>query len=84
LGELPSTGKIHGTAMLLRGAANIRKWVSRQRNQYKMQQEGKKSFMTLSRIQELRLGFEWDPRRRLGDRLKATNTAKPRDTCNVR
>jgi hypothetical protein len=36
-------------------------WVMAQRKQYKLRQEGKKSFMTPFRIQELAsLGFEWD------------------------
>jgi hypothetical protein len=36
-------------------------WVGRQRNQYRLQLEGKTSSMTLSRIQALEsLGFKWD------------------------
>jgi hypothetical protein len=38
-------------------------WVSKQKNLYKLHREGKKSPMTLSRIQKLEsLSFEWDNR----------------------
>ena len=46
-------------------AANpkLGKWVSTQRTQYKLYQEGKPSSMTAERIQKLEsVGFKWCPR----------------------
>jgi hypothetical protein len=47
--------------------AKLSTWVGRQRYQYKLQQEGKRSQMTLHRVQELeRLGIEWKASKRPG------------------
>jgi hypothetical protein len=64
LSELANYHKIHLHCNVRKNYSENTKlgsWVSTQRKEYKMQQEGKISPMTLSRIQELEsLGFEWD------------------------
>jgi uncharacterized protein YerC len=64
LSQLTDYCKIHGHCNVPIGYSKNKKlasWVKHQRIQYKLQQEGKTSTMTLSRIQELvSLGFEWD------------------------
>jgi hypothetical protein len=61
LSELADYRKIHGHCNVPESyseSAKLAKWVSNQRRQYKLYQEGKTSSMTLSRIQELEsLGF---------------------------
>jgi hypothetical protein len=63
LSELADYRKIYGHCNVPRRnneKTKLANWVQTQRSQYKMQQEGKKSFMTLSRIQALEsLDFEW-------------------------
>jgi hypothetical protein len=62
--ELAGYRKIHGTCNVSKrysGNTELINWVSNQRKEYKRHREGKISFMTPFRIQELeRLGFEWD------------------------
>jgi hypothetical protein len=62
LSELADYRKIHGHCKVpQRYSENIKlgAWVKKQRSNYRLHVEGKKSPMTLSRIQELeRLGFE--------------------------
>jgi hypothetical protein len=64
LSELADYRKIHGHCNVpVRDSENIQlgTWVSNQRTQYKLHEEGKKSHMTIFRIQALEsLGFEWD------------------------
>jgi hypothetical protein len=62
LSELADYRNIHGHCnVYTSGNSKLATWVGRQRRQYRLLQEGKKSFMTLSRIQELEsTGFEWD------------------------
>jgi hypothetical protein len=63
LRELAVYRKIHGHCNVpynCRENTKLATWVSEQRIQYKMHREGKRSQMTLSRIQGLEsLGFEW-------------------------
>jgi hypothetical protein len=63
LNELAEYRKIHGHCNVLRkDDSKVSRWVERQRYQYRLQQEGKISQMTLSRIQALEsLGLEWNP-----------------------
>jgi hypothetical protein len=65
LSELTDYCKIHGHCNVpIRYSTNpkLAQWVKTQRTQYKLQQEGKASYMTTLRIQELEtLGFEWKP-----------------------
>jgi hypothetical protein len=64
--ELAEYHRIHGHCNVpVRYSENIKLgiWVGNQRMQYKLEQEGKRSFMTTCRIQKLEsLGFEWDSR----------------------
>jgi hypothetical protein len=64
--ELADYRKIHGHCNVPKNYSENRKlatWVSNQRTKYRLYQEGKRSPMTLSRIQALEsLGFEWDSR----------------------
>jgi hypothetical protein len=66
LRELADYCKIHGHCNVPQQYIENKKlghWVANQRKQYKLQQKGKKSFMTTSRIRELeKLGFEWNSR----------------------
>jgi arsenate reductase-like glutaredoxin family protein len=63
LSELADYRKIHGHCNVPdTHSENLKlaNWVSKQRQQYRMHVEGKRSQMTLSRIQELEsLGFKW-------------------------
>jgi predicted chitinase len=64
LSELASYHEIYGNCNVPHNYSENSKlatWVKTQRNQYRLHLEGKKSYMTLSRIQELeRLGFKWN------------------------
>jgi predicted chitinase len=61
LRELADYRKIHGHCNVPQNYAKLGTWVDKQRQQYRLQLEGKTSPTTLSRIQELEsLGFEWD------------------------
>jgi hypothetical protein len=63
LSELADYRKIYGHCNVPRKYnenTKLGKWVATQRSNYRLHREGKKSFMTLSRIQELgSLGFDW-------------------------
>jgi hypothetical protein len=63
LGELADYCKIHGHCNVPNNYSESTKlgnWVAYQRQQYRLQVEGKSSQMTLSRIEELENpGFEW-------------------------
>jgi hypothetical protein len=63
LSELADYRKIHGHCNVPHSYSENSKlanWVGKQRYDYRLQVEGKTSYMTLSRIQELEsLGFEW-------------------------
>jgi hypothetical protein len=63
LGELADYRKIHGHCIVpISYSENIKlgRWVGTQRSNYRLQQEGKKSQMSLARIQALkRLNSEW-------------------------
>jgi hypothetical protein len=63
LSELADYRKIHGHCNVPHNYSEKSKlghWVTNQRQQYKLHLEGKTSYMTLSRIQELEsLAFEW-------------------------
>jgi hypothetical protein len=63
LSELADYHKIHGhcnVPKIYSENTKLATWVATQRKQYRLQQEGKTSPMTHSRIQELEsLGFEW-------------------------
>jgi hypothetical protein len=63
LRQLADYHKIHGHCNVPHNYSKTNKlswWVSSQRTQYRLHQEGKKSLITLSRIQELEsLGFRW-------------------------
>jgi hypothetical protein len=65
LSELADYCKIHGHCNVCRNygeSSKLAKWVSTQRSNYNLQQEGKRSQMILDRIQALEgLGFEWKP-----------------------
>jgi hypothetical protein len=65
LSELSDYHKIHGHCNVPASYienAKLGAWVRTQRNQYNLHQNGKTSFITPSRIQELEsLGFEWKP-----------------------
>jgi hypothetical protein len=67
LSELTDYREIHGHCNVPGGKNSenmqLGKWVAKQRNQYRLHVEGKKSQMTLSRIQGLEslAGFEWKP-----------------------
>ena len=57
--ELAEHRKIHGHCNVPRNS-KLSKWVQRQRHNYKVQHEGKKSLISSLQIQELEsLGFEW-------------------------
>jgi hypothetical protein len=62
--DLADYHRIHGHCSVPRKDSEntkLSRWVGTQRFQYKLHLEGKRSQMTLSRIQELEsLGFEWD------------------------
>jgi hypothetical protein len=64
LSELANYRKIHGHCNILYKYSKnykLAQWVVTQRTQYRLQLEGKRSPMTIFRIQELEsLGFEWD------------------------
>ena len=64
LSELADYRKIHGHCNVpQRYKENLKlaTWATTQRRQYGLQQEGKPSYMTPSRIKALEsLGFEWD------------------------
>jgi predicted chitinase len=64
LSELAEYRRLHGHCNVPNRYSENTKmahWVVTQRKQYKVYQEGKKSSLTLSRIQELEnMGFEWD------------------------
>jgi hypothetical protein len=64
LSELADYRKIHGHCNVPKNYSESTKlgdWVANQRSTYRLHEEGKKSYMTLSRIQELKsFGFEWD------------------------
>jgi hypothetical protein len=63
LSELADYRKIHGHCNVPQKYsenAKLARWVSKQRNIYRLHQEGKTSSMTTFRIQELeKIGFEW-------------------------
>jgi hypothetical protein len=63
LSELADYCKIHGHCNVpYSGSENTKlaKWVAKQRANYRLHREGKRSYMTISRIQELEsMGFEW-------------------------
>ncbi len=63
LAELVTFRKIHGHCNIPHKYSKNTKlgeWVSHQRSLYRLHLEGKKSFMTVSRVQELEsLNFEW-------------------------
>jgi hypothetical protein len=63
LSELADYRKIHGHCNVpqrYNKNTKLGQWVGTQRKQYRLQQEGKTSHMTLSRIKELEsLGFKW-------------------------
>ena len=67
LSELADYCKIHGHCNVPHAYSeniHLGKWVGHQRYDYKWHQEGKKSPITLLRIQALQsLGFEWSPNR---------------------
>jgi hypothetical protein len=64
LSELADYSKIHGHCNVPKNYnenTKLAKWVTAQRYQYRLHLEGKASYMTTFRIQELvSLGFEWD------------------------
>jgi hypothetical protein len=66
LSELAEYRIIHGHCNVSNNCSEntrLAYWVGKQRCQYRLHQEGKKSFMTTFRIQELEsIGFEWDSR----------------------
>jgi hypothetical protein len=65
LSELSDYRKLHGHCNVPRNYSENRKlgkWICNQRSHYGLHVQGKKSSMTLSRIQALEsLGFEWKP-----------------------
>jgi hypothetical protein len=65
LSELADYRKIHGHCNVPTSRSEntkLAKWVANQRTQYRYHQKGKRSQMTLPRIQELEiLGFDWQP-----------------------
>jgi hypothetical protein len=87
LSELADYRKIHGHCNVPQHYiknTNLACWVTTQRRQYTLRVDGKPSYMTLPRIQELEsLGFEWKPSisRRTGNRKKASVED---DTTSVR
>jgi hypothetical protein len=89
LSELADFRKIHGHCNVpLNCSGEITKlanWVKTQRRNYRLQQEGKTSSMTVSRLQKLEsVGFEWQPciSRRQGTPKKA-NPEDSGDNDNV-
>jgi hypothetical protein len=62
--ELADYRRVHGHCNVPKnyhGNTQLVYWLGTQRREYRLHQEGKKSHMTTSRIQELEsLGFEWD------------------------
>jgi hypothetical protein len=64
LNELADYREIHGHCNVPKNYSDNTKlghWVAYQRTQYKLQQEGKSSYMTPFRIQELEsMGFQWE------------------------
>jgi hypothetical protein len=89
LGELADYRKSHGHCNVPRSYSEntqLGSWVRTQRNQYKLHLEGKTSYMTLSRFQELDcMGFEWDcSGATWEDRLsELADYRKIRGHCNV-
>jgi hypothetical protein len=67
LEELRQYSEDHGDCLVPRKYPSnpaLADWVSTQRHQYKLYQDGKHSNMTATRIQQLEaLGFEWGPRK---------------------
>jgi hypothetical protein len=67
LSELANYRKVHGHCNVPKNYnenSQLGRWVTRQRSQYRLHQEGKTSSMTLFRIDALEsLGFEWVLRR---------------------
>jgi hypothetical protein len=82
LSELADYRKIHGNCNVPRNYSENSKlanWVKTQRKYYRWKREGKRSPMTLSRIQDLEsLGFEWDPMERSFERA-CRLSQKPRE-----
>jgi hypothetical protein len=70
LSELADYRKIHGNCNVPRNYnknVKLATWVGNQRAHYRWKLEGKTTWMTLSRIQELdSMGFEWKPSARRG------------------
>jgi hypothetical protein len=64
LSELADYRKIHGHCNVPRNYIENTKlatWVNTQRSNYRLHEKGHTSYMTLSRVQELKsLGFEWE------------------------
>jgi hypothetical protein len=89
LSELADYRKTHGDCNVPQRYSENKKlgtWVQTQRNQYKLQQEGKRSRMTPLRIQALEsLGFEWDCRGDTWDELlnELADYRKTHGDCNV-
>jgi hypothetical protein len=89
LSELADYRKIHGHCNVpYNYSENIKlgRWVGKQRSNYKLHQEGKKSLMTTLRIQALEsLGFEWDTHGTAwGERLsELADYRKIHGHCNV-
>jgi hypothetical protein len=89
LSELADYRKIHGHCNVPHSCSENPKlgiWVGTQRQQYRLHVEGKRSYLTLSRIQELEsLGFEWGSCQiAWGDRLsELADYRKLHGHCNV-
>jgi hypothetical protein len=89
LGELTGYHKIHGHCNVPQKYSENTKlgvWVGKQRTQYRLHLEGKKSFMTAFRINALgSLDFEWDSHNATwGDRLgELADYRKIHGHCNV-
>jgi hypothetical protein len=89
LGELTEYRTIHGDCNVPKRYSENTKlayWVGTQRQQYRFHIEGKNSYLTLSRIQELEsMGFEWDCLNAAwDDRLSdLTDYRKLHGHCNV-
>jgi hypothetical protein len=90
LSELADYRKVHGHCNVHKSYSEYSKlahWVARQREQYRFQQQGKKSHLTVPRIKELEsLGFEWDVcvRAAWEDRLsELADYRKIHGHCNV-
>jgi hypothetical protein len=88
LSELAGYLKIHGHCNVQCYSENIKlgRWVEKQRENYRLEQGGNTSPMTLTRIQKLEsLGFRWDSRGTLWeDRLsELADYLKIHGHCNV-